>query len=348
MTDNRIEVSSVSDSRIARYSSDSVKKSLSLAKKLSNPDCQQEESTKYSDFIQLIETAQKDLDIDRTKLTKKILEGKFDFNDFIIQMQMLKNVGGLGGLLNAIPGMNNICDKELKQGEEQLEKAEIIIYSMTEDERADPDLLAGSVSRQRRVAEDSGYSDEDVSKFIAVFARVRNMNAANEYGNFPGTDDEASVNSDRDAEYYYDLGMEKYRLEDYQSAIDNFTQSVRLNPDNVIACCYRAESKYELRDYQGAINDLTQSIELDPDYTIAYCLRAQAKYKLEDHQGAIDDLTQSIELDPDYAIAYYWRAAAKYNLGNYQSAIDDFTHSIKLDPNNSDAYQWRDIALNIK
>jgi tetratricopeptide (TPR) repeat protein len=262
MTDNRIEVSSVSDSRIARYSSDSVKKSLSLAKKLSNPDCEQEESTKYSDFTQLIETAQKDLGIDRTQLTEKILEGKFDFNDFIRQMQMLKNMGSLGGLLKAIPGMGKLSDAQLKQGEDQLEKAKIIISSMTEDERADPDLLAESVSRRQRVAEDSGYSHKDVNKFIAEFARVRSKMQEMSMGNFPVADDEASINSDRDAEYYYDLGMEKYRLEDYQSAIDNFSQNIRLDPNNTELYSFRAMAKSSLEDYHGAIASYQYLISL--------------------------------------------------------------------------------------
>jgi signal recognition particle subunit SRP54 len=186
MADNRIEVSSVSDSRIARYSSDSIKKSLDLAKKLSAQYLEQEEDIKYSDLNKLLETAQKNLDIDTTQLTEKILECKFDFNDFLKQMQMLKNMGSLGGLLNAIPGIGELSNAELRLGEEVLEKTEIMIASMMEDERADPDLLAGSVSRQQRLSEDSGYSESDISKFIAEFMRMRRMMQQMSTGNFPG------------------------------------------------------------------------------------------------------------------------------------------------------------------
>ena len=187
MTNNRINISSADDSKIAKYSSDNIKKSLSLAKKLSNLDREQEECA-VSDLTKSIEIAQKDSDItDTAKLTEKIREATFDFNDFLGQIQMLKNMGSLGGLLDAMPGMGKLSEAQLKQGEDQLQKAEIIIYSMMEDERADPDLLAGSVSRQQRLAEDSGYSKSDIRKFIAEFTRMRSMMQQMSMGNSPGT-----------------------------------------------------------------------------------------------------------------------------------------------------------------
>jgi tetratricopeptide (TPR) repeat protein len=332
MTDNRIEVSSVRNHRIARYSSDSIKKSLSLAKKLSDLDCEQEAKSEYSDLNKLFEIAQKDLGIDATKINEKMREGIFDFDDFLKQMQMVKNMGSLGGLLKAIPGIGEISETELKQGEDQLKKAEIMIASMREEERPDPDLLAGSVIRQQRVAEDSGYSEKDIRKFIAEFKRMRSMMQQMSMGNISDADDEADIKSERDAEYYYDLGMEKYELEDYQIAIDNFTQSIRLDPDNAVAYCSRANSRYELEDYQGVIDDLTQSIKLDPDSFAdanVYWLRANSRYELEDYQGVIDDLTQSIRLDPDdNCSTYSFRADAKEKLGYYQDAIDDYDLAI--------------------
>jgi tetratricopeptide (TPR) repeat protein len=332
MTDNRIEVSSVNDSRIARYSSYSIQKSLNLAKKLSGQYLEREEGYKDFDLNKLPETVQKNLDVDAAKLTEKILEGKFDFNDFIRQMQMLKKMGSLGGLLKAFPGMGKLSDAQIKLGDKVLEKTEIMIASMMEDERADPDLLAGSISRQQRLAEDSGYSESDIQNFIAEFKRMRSMMQQMSMGNISDADDEADIKSEGDAEYYYDLGMKKYELEDYQSAIDNFTQSIRLDPDNAVAYMYRADSRYKLEHYQGSIDDYTQSIKLDPDSDAdadIYWLRADAKYKLEDYQGSIDDYTQSIKLNPDdNCSAYSSRADSKEKLGYYQDAIDDYDLAI--------------------
>jgi tetratricopeptide (TPR) repeat protein len=342
MSDNQINISSVGDTKIAKYSSDNIKKGLSLAKKLSHLDHEQGAISDFAKLLEIIEIAQKDFDVtDTAKLTEKICEAKFDFNDFLKQMQMLKNIGSLGGLLKTIPGMGKLSDAQIKQGEDHLKKAEIMIASMMEEERADPDLLAGSIIRQQRVAEDSGYGEKDVRKFIAEFVRMRSMMQQMSMGNFPGSNDEASINSGRDAEYYYDLGMEKHELEDYQGAIDDFTQSIRLDPDYAIAYYWRAAAKDALEDYQGAIDDFTQSIRLDPDYAIAYYWRAAAKDALEDYQGAIDDFTQSIRLDPDDGYAYSCRADAKYKLEDYQGAIDDYTQRIKLDPDDGYVFYER-------
>ncbi len=139
------------------------------------------------DVLTLVEKAQEDFDIaDAAKLTEKILEAKFDFNDFIKQMRMLKNMGSLGGLMKMIPGMGKISDSQLKQGEDQLKKAEAMIQSMTKEERGNPDLLASTPSRRRRIAKGCGYTETDVSKLIAEFTRMRTMMQQMSMGNFPG------------------------------------------------------------------------------------------------------------------------------------------------------------------
>jgi signal recognition particle subunit SRP54 len=139
------------------------------------------------DVLTLVEKAQEDFDIaDAAKLTEKIMEAKFDFNDFIKQMRMLKNMGSLGGLLKMIPGMGKLSDGQLKQGEDQLKKAEAMIQSMTKEERANPELLASTPTRRRRIAKGCGYSEPDVNKLIAEFTRMRTMMQQMSMGNFPG------------------------------------------------------------------------------------------------------------------------------------------------------------------
>ncbi|AFY91669.1 signal recognition particle protein [Chamaesiphon minutus] len=139
------------------------------------------------DVLTLVEKAQEDFDIaDAAKLTEKIIEARFDFNDFIKQMRLLKNMGSLGGLLKMIPGMGKLSDGQLKQGEDQLKKAEAMIQSMTKEERGNPDLLASTPSRRRRIAKGCGYNESDVSKLISEFTRMRSMMQQMSMGNFPG------------------------------------------------------------------------------------------------------------------------------------------------------------------
>jgi signal recognition particle subunit SRP54 len=139
------------------------------------------------DVLTLVEKAQDEIDIaDAAKLTEKILEAKFDFNDFIKQMRLLKNMGSLGGLLKMIPGMGKMTDGQLKQGEDKLKQAEAMIQSMTKEERGNPELLASNPSRRRRIAKGCGYAEKEVNQLIAEFTRMRTMMQQMTMGNFPG------------------------------------------------------------------------------------------------------------------------------------------------------------------
>jgi signal recognition particle subunit SRP54 len=139
------------------------------------------------DVLTLVEKAQEEVDIaDAAKLTEKILEAKFDFNDFIKQMRLLKNMGSLGGLLKMIPGMGKLSDGQLKQGEDKLKQAEAMIQSMTKEERGNPDLLSSTPNRRRRIAKGCGFSESEVNNLIAEFTRMRSMMQQMTMGNFPG------------------------------------------------------------------------------------------------------------------------------------------------------------------
>jgi signal recognition particle subunit SRP54 len=128
------------------------------------------------DILTLVEKAQEEIDLaDVEKMQSKIMEAKFDFNDFIKQMRLLKNMGSLGGVLKLIPGMGKISGADLAKGETQLKRTESMINSMTKAEKADPDLLAQSPNRRRRVAKGSGFNEKDVSKLVQDFTKMRSM-----------------------------------------------------------------------------------------------------------------------------------------------------------------------------
>ncbi len=128
------------------------------------------------DILTLVEKAQEEIDLaDVEQMQSKIMEAKFDFNDFIKQMRLLKNMGSLGGVLKLIPGMGKISGADLAKGETQLKRTESMISSMTKAEKADPDLLSQSPSRRRRVAKGSGFDEKDVSKLVKDFSKMRSM-----------------------------------------------------------------------------------------------------------------------------------------------------------------------------
>ena len=128
------------------------------------------------DVLTLVEKAQEEFDIaDAEKMQEKILSAKFDFTDFLKQTRLMKNMGSLGGIMKLIPGMNKISDDKLQQGETQLKRCESMINSMTRQERQNPELLAKSPSRRRRIAGGSGYAEKDVSKLVSDFQRMRSL-----------------------------------------------------------------------------------------------------------------------------------------------------------------------------
>lgn len=139
------------------------------------------------DVLTLVEKAQEQMDIaDAEKMQEKMLSAKFDFSDFVKQLRLLKNMGSLGGLLKMIPGMGKLSDDQLRQGEAQLKRAEAMINSMTSEERKNPDLLASSPSRRRRIGRGSGYQESDVAKLVTDFTKMRSLMQQMGQGGMPG------------------------------------------------------------------------------------------------------------------------------------------------------------------
>lgn len=139
------------------------------------------------DVLTLVEKAAEEVDLaDVEKMQKKILAAQFDFTDFLKQMRLMKNMGSLTGVLKLIPGMNKLTDDQLEKGETQLKRCEAMINSMTQEERRNPDLLASSPSRRRRIAKGSGYQEKDVSKLVTDFTRMRAMMQQMGQGQFGG------------------------------------------------------------------------------------------------------------------------------------------------------------------
>jgi signal recognition particle subunit SRP54 len=139
------------------------------------------------DVLTLVEKAQEEINIeDAAEMQEKMMSAKFDFTDFLKQTRLLKNMGSLGGLLKMIPGMGKLSDDQLRKGEKELKRAEAMINSMTPQERQDPDVLAGSPSRRRRVAKGAGYTESDVTKLVTDFNKMRSLMQQMSQGNLPG------------------------------------------------------------------------------------------------------------------------------------------------------------------
>ncbi|MBT8220868.1 MAG: signal recognition particle protein, partial [Bacteroidia bacterium] len=135
------------------------------------------------DVISLVERAQDQFDEkEAKKLEKKIKKNQFDFNDFLSQMKQIKRMGDLKSLVNMIPGMNKMA-KNLDIDNSAFAKIESIIFSMTPEERANPQVL--NMSRKQRIARGCGKNIHEINMFIKQFDQMRKMMHMMSKGNFP-------------------------------------------------------------------------------------------------------------------------------------------------------------------
>jgi signal recognition particle subunit SRP54 len=125
------------------------------------------------DMLTLIEQAEKVFEKEKAEETAaKMLEGDFTLEDFLEQLQQLKKMGSLQSVMGMMPGM----PKELKNAQipdDQVKRTEAIIYSMTPQERANPELINGS--RRVRISKGSGTTVADVNRLVKQFSEMKKM-----------------------------------------------------------------------------------------------------------------------------------------------------------------------------
>lgn len=147
------------------------------------------------DMLTLIEKAQQDYDANEAKkIADKMRENNFDFNDFIDQMEQVQKMGPIDQIIKMIPGMaNNPALKNIKIPEKQIDHTKAIVYSMTPEERANPDIL--KPSRRRRIAAGSGVSIVDVNRMIKQFKQSKDMMKKVTSGNMSGMENIPGMSS---------------------------------------------------------------------------------------------------------------------------------------------------------
>lgn len=128
------------------------------------------------DVVSLIEKAQENIDEDQAKRTvKKMMSGNFDLDDMVQLMKTIKKMGRFSGLLKMVPGMPKISDEDAGKVEDILGKTEVIIQSMTKEERKHPEILKNS--RKVRIAKGSGTTAADINKIVGRFDEMKKQMA---------------------------------------------------------------------------------------------------------------------------------------------------------------------------
>ena len=146
------------------------------------------------------------------------------------------------------------------------------------------------------------------------------------------------------ADAYYTLGVAKATLEQYKEAMADFDTAIRLKPDYVQAYLNRGFVKLESGQYDTAIADFDTAIGLKPDFAEAYHGRGRGKARLGQYFEAITDYNTAIRLKPNRPLTHYNRGLAKLGSGQYNAAINDFDTAIRLKLDFAEAYADRGLA----
>ncbi|MDM9580682.1 tetratricopeptide repeat protein [Nostoc sp. GT001] len=141
----------------------------------------------------------------------------------------------------------------------------------------------------------------------------------------------------------YQEGVNKYELGNYEGAVEDFNQAIKLDPQNALAYNRRGDAYYRLGDYEQAQADSSQAIVLNPQDANAYFDRGFAFSALGKYKEAIADYTQAIKLNSKDAYAYYGRGLARAQSKDNKGAIEDFSKAIALKPQYTEAYLQRGI-----
>ncbi|MBU6442460.1 MAG: signal recognition particle protein [Alphaproteobacteria bacterium] len=128
------------------------------------------------DVVSLVEKAAETFDKEESeKLARKMKKGEFDMNDLAQQLQQMKKLGGMQGVLGMLPGVGKVKEQISAAGldDKILTRQEAIISSMTKQERAKPDLINGS--RRKRIAAGAGVEVQDVNKLLKMHRQMSDM-----------------------------------------------------------------------------------------------------------------------------------------------------------------------------
>ena len=139
-----------------------------------HPDRMADRILGMGDVMTLVEKAKEEFDEKEARKTaNKMMSGKFDLEDMLEQMRKIQKMGSLGGLLKLIPGMPKITPEQLEAGEKEMRNFEVIINSMTPEEKHNPEIF--KYSRKIRVANGSGKTVADINRVLKKYDQMKDM-----------------------------------------------------------------------------------------------------------------------------------------------------------------------------
>jgi tetratricopeptide (TPR) repeat protein len=145
--------------------------------------------------------------------------------------------------------------------------------------------------------------------------------------------------------FYGKRGIEYGKKGEYDRAIQEFDEAIRLDPTVALFLNHRGDTFRDKGDYDRAFRDYDEAIRLDPNDALSFIHRGRAFQQKGDHGRAIQDFADAIRLDPKNAFAFNDRGRAFLSKGDYDRAMQDFDEAIRLDPKNTLYFNTRGDAF---
>lgn len=146
---------------------------------------------------------------------------------------------------------------------------------------------------------------------------------------------------------YFDRGLEREKHGDYDGAIADFSQAIKLDSRDASAYYNRGLVRHMKEDIDGAISDYNKAIELNPRHRRAYFMRGILR-EFRDRDGALADYNRAIEVDSAYAPPYINRGVMRRAKNDLEGALSDYSRAIELEPRSDEAYSRRGSARKAK
>ncbi len=183
--------------------------------------------------------------------------------------------------------------------------------------------IALGQEKEKKIKELTSYY-KDVEKFNKDYKFKQSISLLNEAKNYYNN-----------KELHNKIGLIKLHIRDYQGAILDFTNAIKLDSTYSVAYSNRGVAREKVRNFNQALEDYNIALNLDPKNSINYSNRASIKIENKDYEDAILDYDRALVYGEKEEIIYSNRGYCKIKIGKYKSAIIDYTQANILNPNNA-------------
>ncbi|MDX2031864.1 MAG: tetratricopeptide repeat protein [Blastocatellia bacterium] len=146
------------------------------------------------------------------------------------------------------------------------------------------------------------------------------------------------------APYYYNRGVAHYDRRNWEGALADFSEALRLNPRYLLAWIKRGNIRLNLGEDEEAIADFTEALRVDPRSVLAWNNRGLARHNIGEMAAAVADYTRALDLDAKQPLVFNNRGSAKHDQGNWVGALRDYDQAIALDPRLAAAWNNRGVS----